>query len=366
MAANAATNAGAGEPSIHFCAVAGGGKVAWASRGEGPPLVLVPGWLCHLEELWTHPAALSTRERLSRAHRFTWYDRLGCGLSDRSGFTPSLESDVAQLEAVLDAAGIERASLIGYSQGGPPAIAFAVRHPDRVERLVLVATFAEGRMGISDESAQATEELIRASWAMGSRLLASLFVPNGSAHDLRWFARFQRKAADAETAIALLRASRAVDVREFLAGIRVPTLVIHNTPDPAVPVASARTLASGIPGARLLLLEANEHEPFIRDSGILIDAILEFIDGRHPEPKPRAAAVAAALTPKERQVLRLIAEGESNKAIAGRLGIRLATVERHIVNIYSKIGARGRADAVLHAVATGLVPVPESRPQGSL
>ncbi len=109
-----------GTPTIGFSRLPQGNTVAYATLGHGPPLVMLPGWLSHVEKLWTHPAAASAREKFAAAHQFIWYDRLGCGLSDRDGFSPSVDNDVEQLEAVLDATGVERASLIGYSWGGLP------------------------------------------------------------------------------------------------------------------------------------------------------------------------------------------------------------------------------------------------------
>ena len=106
--------------AARFCSLADGSCVAFAERGEGSALVMVPGWLCHLEHNWSHPAAASALEKLSAARRFVWYDRLGCGLSDRDGFALSLDNDVEQLTAVLDAAGISRVDLVGYSFGVPP------------------------------------------------------------------------------------------------------------------------------------------------------------------------------------------------------------------------------------------------------
>jgi pimeloyl-ACP methyl ester carboxylesterase/DNA-binding CsgD family transcriptional regulator len=347
---------GGAEPIVRLCGVDAGPQVAYASCGVGPPLVMVPGWLSHLVENWAHAAAASARQKLAASHRFVWYDRLGCGLSDRDGFEPSLENDVAQLEAVLDAAGIERASLIGYSFGAPPAAAFAVRYPERVERLVFVNAFARGRALGSDEAFEAFRQLIAVDWAIGSRALATILLPNGSSEDLRWFDRFQRRATTAEMAIRLLEHEQQMDVREVLPEVRAPTLVLHDRLDPAVPLAAGEELAALLPGAQLLVLDGNEHDPFIRDSGGLIEAILDFLAGRVPAPPlPRAAPSAVPLTPRERQVLRLIAQGAANKQIAGHLDISVATVERHVTNLYRKLDARGRADAALAAVAMGLV-----------
>ena len=322
-------------------------------------MVMVPGWLSHLERVWTHPAARSARDKLAAAHRFVWYDRLGCGLSDRVGFTPSIDNDVEQLEAVLDATGVERCSLIGYSFGGPAAATLAARHPERVDRLVLYSTYARGRALASDGQHEALKALIRGNWALGTRALATLFVPNGSPQDVSWFRRFQRDAATAEMAVTLLDAMRTHDAREALVQVRAPTLVLTNRHDPACNPDNSREVAALVPGAILHILDGNEHEPFIRDSGSVVEAILDFVE-RRPLTSPTldVAPPALALSPRETEVLRLLAAGEANKVIAGRLGIGVATVERHVASIYRKLGARGRADAALHAVALGLVAVP--------
>jgi pimeloyl-ACP methyl ester carboxylesterase/DNA-binding CsgD family transcriptional regulator len=342
-----------------MCRLPSGSRVAYATVGQGPPLVMVPGWLSHVEKVWSHPAARSARDKLSAGHRFIWYDRLGCGLSDREGFTPSVENDVEQLEAVLAATGVERGYLIGYSFGGPAAATFAARHPERVDRLVLYATYARGRALATDAQHESLMALIRANWTFGARALATLFVPNGSPQDLSWFSRFQRDAATAEMAATLLDAMRNHDAREALVQVRAPTLVLTNRHDPALHPDNSRELAALVPGAILHVLDGNEHEPFIRDSGSVVEAILNFVDG-HPLPSPKVhvAPPAVPLSPRETEVLQLLAAGEPNKIIARRLGIGVATVERHVASVYRKLGARGRADAALYAVALGLVPVP--------
>jgi pimeloyl-ACP methyl ester carboxylesterase/DNA-binding CsgD family transcriptional regulator len=349
-----------GEIEVRFCRLAGGSRVAYASLGEGPPLVMPPGWLCHLEENWAHPAAASARAKLAAAHRFVWYDRLGCGLSDRGGFEPSLENDVAQLTAVLDDAGIDRAHLIGYSLGAPPVAAFAARHPERVGQLVFYSAFARGRAVSTAEQHEALKQIIRMDWAVGSRALASLLVPNASSQDLRWFDHFQRKATSAQMAVRLLEHLWDMDVRDVLPGIRAPTLVLHDRGDSAIPLRAGQELAALVPGAQLRTLDGNEHDPFLRDSGPMVELILAFVEGRAPAADPTPQLPVDELTPREREVLRLVARGEANKQIAKRLGVTVATVERHITNLYRKLGANGRADAALAAVAMGLVS-PEAR-----
>jgi pimeloyl-ACP methyl ester carboxylesterase/DNA-binding CsgD family transcriptional regulator len=343
---------------VSFCETVDGSRVAYAEQGSGPPLVMLPGWLSHVEHLWTHPSAASARAKLARSHRFIWYDRLGCGLSDRTGFVPSIENDVAQLEAVLEATGVERANLIGYSWGGPAAATFTARYPERVDRLVLYATYARGAALSTQEQHESFTALLRANWHLGTMTLGTIFIPNASNRDLRWFSRFQRAATSGDVAVMLLDEMRHHDVRNALSRISVPTLVLANERDPAVGTENAREVASLVPGAVLHVLQGNEHEPFIRDSGDVVETVLDFIDGRPVRSARRPAPNAAALTPRETEVLRLLASGAPNKVIAKDLGIRTATVERHIANVYRKLGARGRADAALAAAGLGLIALP--------
>jgi pimeloyl-ACP methyl ester carboxylesterase/DNA-binding CsgD family transcriptional regulator len=345
---------GSSDATVGFCRLAEGSRIAFATAGEGPPLVMLPGWLCHLEESWAHPAAASARAKFAAAHRFVWYDRLGCGLSDRDGFEPSLENDVAQLAAVLDDAGIDRAHLIGYSYGGPPAALFAARYPERVGRLVFYSAFARGTAISTAEQCEALKHLIRLDWGLGSRALASRLVPNASSQDLRWFDRFQRLATSAEAAVRLIEHRWTMDARDALPCVRAPTLVLHNRDDRAVPLSAGQEIAALVPGAQLCVLDGNEHDPFIRDSGSVVESILAFVNGRAAAP-PAGGQRPVSLTPREQEVLRLIAGGAANKQIATRLGVTEATVERHVTNLYRKIHANGRADATRTAVAMGLV-----------
>jgi pimeloyl-ACP methyl ester carboxylesterase/DNA-binding CsgD family transcriptional regulator len=348
--------------AVRFCRLADGAFVAYASSGAGTPLVMVPGWLCHVEQSWTHHAAASARAKLAAGHRFIWYDRLGCGLSDRDGFELSLDNDVAQLAAVVDAVGIGRFRLIGYSFGAPPAAAFAARFPERVSRLVFYSGFARGTAMMPAESLAAVQQLIRADWAMASQLLATRLLPNGSSRDLRWFSRFQQVAAAPEMAARLLAHTWSMDVRDVLPDIRVPTLVAHNREDQAIPLAAGQEIAALVPGAEMHVFEGSEHDPFIRDSGSVVEAILDFVNGRRIALGRKPAPPEPDLTGREREVLRLIAAGATNAQIAGQLEIAVKTVERHVSNVYRKLGAGGRADATRCAVAMELAaPVPGMR-----
>ncbi|MCC5811021.1 MAG: alpha/beta fold hydrolase [Ectothiorhodospiraceae bacterium] len=346
-------------PTVRFCRVAGDFNLAYASLGEGRPLSMAPGWVCLVHELGPHPAAARARAKLAQRRRFIWYDRLGCGLSDRSGFPLSLDNDVEQLAAVMDAAGIERASLVGYSFGAPPAAAFAARYPERVDRLVFCSGFARGGAIATDSQFQGLKHIVRMHWGLGSRTLAAIILPTGSSSDLQWFTHFQRSAATAEMTERLLDHIRTMDVRAILPGVRAPTLVIHNRDDHAVPLSAGKEIAALVPGARLHVLEGNEHDPFIRDKGELVETILDFIDGRPVLRRKLEQPDREPLTAREREVLKLLAEGMSNKQIASTLSIASATVERHVTNIYAKINVRCRAEAAFRAIELRLATAPQ-------
>lgn len=349
------------DPTFGFAHAPGGRAVAYGAAGSGPALVMVPGWLSHVTSLWSHPDAESAQRRLSEQHRFVWYDRCGCGLSDGDPPTTTLDDDVDELVAVLDALDIERADLIGYSMGGPTSVTFAVRHPERVRHLVLYATLARGIDLANDEFREALVALVRSGWPAASQLLASTLLPGAPTADVTWFARFQRRAASAENAARLLQFLYDMDVRHLLSEIRVPTTVIGAADGKVMRMSHAAELAAGIPGARLVTVGGNTHDPFIRDVTDVVDAILAAVEGRPQQIAPAAAPPAVDrthLTARERDVLNAVAAGSSNKAIAASLGVSVATVERHLTNLYRKLDASGRADAAVRGVRLGLVKSP--------
>ena len=312
------------------------------SSGAGPPLVLLPGWLSHVEMVWMHPAAASARDKLASAHRLIWYDRLGCGLSDRSGFTPSVENDVEQLEAVLDATGVERASLIGYSWGGPAAAVFAARHPERVERLVLYSTYARGWAVSSEETHEGFKALLKANWHLGSITSGSRRRPQRQPAGPQLVQPLPTRCRDAGDGHRPCSTRCAITTCAWRSRtIRTPTLVLTNQHDPVVDPEHSREVAALVPGATLHVLDGNEHEPFIRDSGNVVEAILDFVAGR-PLDDPRRPPSTESMQPlsrREREVLQLFAEGEPNKAIAPSTSASPSpTVERHVASIYRKVG----------------------------
>ncbi len=349
---------GALDATFGFAHGPDGRSIAYGWAGSGPPLVMVPGWLSHVSTLWSHPDAASAQRRLSERHRFVWYDRCGCGLSDCDRPTTSLDDDVDELVAVLDALDIERADLIGYSMGGPTSLTFAARYPDRVRHLVLYATLARGADLANDEFRTALVALVRSGWPAASQLLATTLLPEATTADMRWFARFQRRAATAENAARLLQFLYDMDVRDLLGEIRVPTTVIGASEGVVMRMSHATELAAGIAGARLVAVGGNTHDPFIRDVTDVVDAILAAVEGRaqrSAQASRQPTGEGTQLTRRERDVLNALADGNSNKEIAAGLGVSVATVERHLTNLYRKLDANGRADAAVRGVRLGLV-----------
>jgi pimeloyl-ACP methyl ester carboxylesterase/DNA-binding CsgD family transcriptional regulator len=330
---------------IRFCEV-GGARVAYATVGSGPPLVLPATWVGHLEVEWTFPEVRAFMGALARDHTVVRYDRLGSGLSDRDGVPPpTVDGDVRVLEAVVDAVGADEVGLLGISFGACAAAVFAARHPERVRSLATVGGFAAGAEAAPAALREAIVATVRAHWGAGSRMLADVWVPGTEAAVRDNFVAFQRAAADGDTAASVLEAIYAADIRDELAGIRAPTVVVHRRDDRAIPFALGRDLAARIPGARLVALDGEIHLPWLGDA----DAVLAALGGP-PAPVPEGP-----LSEREREVLRLVADGLSDAEIAERLIVSPHTVHRHVANIRTKLRQPSRAAAAAHAVRSGLI-----------
>jgi pimeloyl-ACP methyl ester carboxylesterase/DNA-binding CsgD family transcriptional regulator len=334
---------------IRFCSV-GGRAVAYELVGEGPPLVVPAWWVSHLELDGRDDAFRGFWEAVGAGHALLRYDRPGVGMSDRAVDVGavSLQDDVAVLTAVLDALGLQRVTLLGGSSGGCTAIAFAARHPDRVERLLLYGTYAHGPSIAPERVRGAIVEAVRAHWGLGSRMLADIFLGEAGDGVQERFARFQRESTTAETAAALLEQVYRNDVRAELGRVRAPTLVVHRREDRAIPYELGRELAAGIPGAALSPLDGRAHFPWMGDAGAVIRAL-------RAETSPVGPPEDDPLSQREHEVLALVARGLSDREIAAQLIVSPHTVHRHVANIRHKLGAGSRASAVAEAARMGLL-----------
>lgn len=253
---------------IHFTTSSDGARLGYAVTGSGPPLVKTANWLNHLEFDFQSPVWRHWFRELSRDHRLVRYDERGCGLSDRDAGSSGLEAWVSDLEAVVDAAGLDRFPLLGISQGGPVAIAYATRHPDRVTKLVLYGTYARGwaRRGASQQVLDEQEAMLtltRLGWGRDlptyRDLFTQAFIPDATDEQREWFNELQRITCSPDNAVALVRATGGIDIEPLLPQVRVPTLVLHVRGDRRCPFDEGRRLAEAIPGSRFVALEGNNH-----------------------------------------------------------------------------------------------------------
>jgi pimeloyl-ACP methyl ester carboxylesterase/DNA-binding winged helix-turn-helix (wHTH) protein len=252
---------------IRFCTASDGVRIAYASAGEGPPLLKAANWLNHLDYDWQSPIWSPLFRELAAGRRLVRYDARGNGLSDWEVSDLSFPALVRDLESVVAAARLPRFALLGISQGCAVSIAYAVRHPERVSRLVLYGGYARGKRqrGSPEESEQAAAlvTLIRQGWGQENpafrQIFTSLFLPDGSAEQKQWFNDLQRNTTSPENAARLRESLDGIDVTELLRQVKVPTLVLHRRNDDMVPFDEGRRLAAGIPGSRFVALEGRNH-----------------------------------------------------------------------------------------------------------
>lgn len=338
---------------MRFCHSSDGVGIAYAVHGSGPPLVLDACWVSHLEHDWESPIWRHYLEELGRVATVVRFDERGHGLSDRDADDFTLERRVDDLAAVVDHAGLDRFALMAMAQGGPVAIHYMHRNPGRVTRLVAAGTTTGGTVAEPTEDdvalEAAYEALIRAGWDRSDpafrRVFTSMMIPGATEQQMRWLDDLLNRAVTARTAYTSRRARVDADATTLLGGVDVPTLVLHSRGDRMVEFEDARRLARGIAGARLVALESDNHilledEPawpvFLRE----VTDFLAQEPGSAPAP-PRP--VASLLSARELDVLRLAADGFDNAVIAERLVLSQRTVERHLQNVYLKLGLSGAA-----------------------
>lgn len=347
---------------IRFAETPDGVRIAYAIAGQGPPLVRAAHWLSHLEAEWHSPLWRPWLQGMAQRHTLIRYDERGCGLSDRHVEGFSFDDWVRDLEVVVDACGLERFALAGMSQGGPIAIAYAAKHPQRVSHLVLYGTYLRGRSYQSGaERERETETLIRLielGWGRAGSpyadIFASLFLGQPDAEQRREFIEIQRQSTSQATAAAIVRGFDAINVTDIARTLSVPALVLHARDDARVPFEEGRRTASLIPGARLVALEGTSHilqegEPALDQ---FLDEVSAFLAAPAGPVRPSPTPITR-LTRRERDVLELIARGSDNRAIAEQLFLSPPTVRNHITHIFAKLGVRNRAEAIVRARGSG-------------
>ncbi len=253
---------------IAFCRAADGVRLAYAVAGQGPPLVRAANWMTHLGYDIESPVWRHWVRDLARRNTFIRYDERGCGLSDWSATDFSFADWVSDLESVVEALALECFPLLGVSQGGAVAVAYAARHPERVSKLVLCSSYARGRgvRAMNDEERRAAEldlDLARVGWGRDDpafrQVFAAQFIPDGTRADWAAFDQLQRRTTSPENAVRFLEEFGRIDVREEASRVACPTLILHSRDDHRQPLRAAEELAALIPESRLVALNSNNH-----------------------------------------------------------------------------------------------------------
>jgi pimeloyl-ACP methyl ester carboxylesterase/DNA-binding CsgD family transcriptional regulator len=338
---------------VKFCRAPDGARIAYARHGSGPPLVIATCWLSHLQYDWQSPVWRHFLADLGEIATVVRYDERGYGLSDWNVTDFSMEARLEDLEAVIDHAGLDRFALMAMAQGGPPAIAYTVRHPERVSRLMFYGSYAAALRDPTPEDLELNEtfeQMIKVGWARPDsafrRVFTSMMIPGATEEQMRWLDELQRVSVSAETAFAARRQRKHDNVIDLLTQLDKPTLVLHSRGDRMNGFEEGRFLASMIAGARLVVLESANHIVLGDEPAwpVFVDEVASFLEpDRQPAARAAGVDVASMLSPRELAVLRLAAEGQDNESIARSLTLSVRTVERHLHNTYAKLGIQGKS-----------------------
>jgi len=343
---------------IRYLTTSDGVKLAWAEAGEGPLVIKAANWLTHLEHEWESPVWQHWIRFFADNFRFLRYDERGCGMTDWNVGDLSFERWVEDLEAVVAAAApSEPFALLGISQGAAVCVAYAVRYPERVSRLILYGGYARGWRSRGqpegEREYQAIVDLARAGWGRDNpafrRVFTSRFIPGATEEQIGWFTELCRTTTSPESAAKLLIARAEVDVVDQLSHVQAPTLVIHAREDAVCPVAEGRLLASAIPRAEFVELDSKNHILLESEPGWdrFRKAVQEFMGLAATSGAEDPAFLT--LSHRERQILLLLTDGLGNAQIAERLSVSEKTVRNHVSNLFDKLGVWTRAQAMVFA-----------------
>lgn len=344
------------EREVRYCTTSDGVRIAYSVEGEGPPLLF-----CQFIYAFSLSPIVPTLNKairqIGQGRRLIRYDMRGTGLSQREVDDLSPEADMRDMEAVVRAIAPERFTILSAGIGGLRAIQYIALHPEQVAALVLYGAFSRALDPFAAGVLQAFAQLARANWELASHALVAAGIRRQDEQEgLRW-AEMLRNSITGETMARFIEAHADQDVTPLLTRIECPTLVCHSVDDAYVPFALGQRIAELIPNARLVPLQGEPGGVFT-DPQSAVDTIDAFL------PAPLRATTEtfresgdmpdAPLTPRETEVLRLLAAGQTSKEISRNLSLSIRTVGRHITNIYNKIGARSRSDATAYALRHGI------------
>jgi pimeloyl-ACP methyl ester carboxylesterase/DNA-binding CsgD family transcriptional regulator len=338
---------------VRFCASRDGVQIGYSTFGQGRPLVIVPGW-------WMSPEADRRRligrdfwNDLPAAHRTITYDLRGIGVSGRDVRDVSLERQVEDLQAVVDHLKLSSFDLWCFADATSTGVTYAVRHPERVARLILYNPFAFVPGSVARHHIEVWSAFVRADWNLASRMFAELLYPKGPLDAQEASTKAIRETQSPEVAIRYLESVNTFDVREDLGRLALPVLVISREGPgrtPLVPIETVRLVAAAIPGARFVAYEAAPAVCPYFDYRMYHGIVCQFLtDGTREMP------LHPTLSPRELEVLDLVAHGKTNGEIAELLSISRNTADRHVSNILAKTGSSNRAEAALYAARHSLV-----------
>ena len=285
-------------PVTRYAMADDGVHVAYQVFGDGPAdLVIVPGWVSHVELVWDEEQAAGFLRRLGEFCRVILFDKRGTGLSDPVAHAPSVDERMDDIGAVMEAVGSERAALLGYSEGGPLALAFAATHVNQVSAVIAYGSYARLRqsedypIGWSDEGLQLLFDGLRQAGTTGEYYDVVTPSRKGDERFIEWYSRIARQSASPSMMELYFKANSAMDVTAILSSVRCPVLVLHRTGDLLIDVAHGRYLAGAISGANYVELDGADHWPWFGDSDSVIEEIEEFLTGmRHVAASDRVLA----------------------------------------------------------------------------
>ena len=348
---------------IRFFRSRDGARIGYAVCGDGPPLVWVQHWMHHLNFDWDHPVWQPWLSFLTRRHSVIRYDWRGCGLSDRDGIALSADRYAEDLEAVVEAAGIERCVLFGMAgSGSAAAIVYAADHAERISRLVVSGAHAHARLARNPPPAKVEEtearlKLYELGWSSETpaygQFFTALHIPDGATEQMRAYDDLLRRTTSPANAVNLVRSFQQTDIAASIMNVRCSTLVLHSRGDCIIPFDKGREVAALIPDAQFVALDSRNHillgtEPAWSQ---MIAAVEEFL----PDAAPRRPALPLDdLTAREREILELVAQGLDNGGIGRRLKISEKTVRNHVSTIMSKLGIANRSQTIVRARDAGL------------
>jgi class 3 adenylate cyclase len=281
------------EQRVRFCKTPNAENLAYAVTGEGAPLVVAAGWVSHLQLHWDSPAPRHFWEALSQRHRLVRYDKPGTGLSERNVSSLSLEARITDVEALVDHLGLDQFDFFSWSEGGPTAIVYATRHPERVGKLIIYGSFATWPHPRSVMDSIIT--IVREQWGAGSAALSALFVPSNDPEQNAYFTELQRAAATREEAARMLEENILIDVSEEASRLECPVLVVHREGDMVAPIDAGRKLASLIPDAIFVQLQGNDHIPWWGDTDAILHAVGDFLGDPSTDTSRRTTDASGGL-----------------------------------------------------------------------